>query len=95
MAGDPRRSVARAILLGGALLFAGLALVFGFLFLDLYWQHRHAFDAEGRLFLAEDGVVRHDRTAWLALPALVCFGVAVLLARAWSRRRSGRRPRAG
>lgn len=89
MAGNPRRSVVRAILPGGALLFAGLALVFSFLFLDLYWQHRHAFDAEGRLFLAEDGVVRHEQAAWLALPALVCLGLAVLLARAWYRRRSG------
>lgn len=90
-----RRSVAQAAALGGALLFAGLALLFWFLFLDLYWQHRNAFDAEGRLFLAAEGVVRHEQTAWLALPALLCTGVSVGCAWLWHRRRTRRSAPAG
>lgn len=95
MPGTWRRSVAQAAALGGALSFAGLALLFGFLFLDLYWPHRNAFDAEGRLFLAAEGVVRHEQTAWLALPALLCAGASVGCARVWHRRRTRHRAPAG
>jgi hypothetical protein len=52
------------------LLSAALAIMFGWLFVTVYWNNRACFDENGRCFV--DGVVHHDSSFiyfWIALLA--------------------------
>ncbi|WP_297734077.1 hypothetical protein [uncultured Maricaulis sp.] len=55
-----------------ALIFAGMAVWFGWLFAVVYWSNRACFDENGRCLV--DGVVHHDSTFvyfWIVLLSLV------------------------
>ena len=66
------------------LLAAALGLMFDF----YYWRHLACFNSEGRCYVSTEGVVYHDTSIYLAIPAAVFLvvGLALLFARG---RRSG------
>ncbi len=57
-----------------------LASLFSWMsFFVFYWPYRNQFNEMGRYFNSDDGIVYHDQSAVMILPAVFFLGITLLL----------------